>query len=260
MPPHLPQPRVLLLALCAGLTGILAMAADPAAPAARPALPRTAARIAAGQSVTIVLYGDSISEVGRSASWHGGASKPEANWGPVLAAMLQDAHPGASFRVKHFGVGGHNSYEGLGRLDYLAPFEPDLVLVAFGANDCGYHFLEPAATALALKSLVEGIRARYQADVVLVGSGGDDPAKPFFRHLAETLAATRQTAADTRTPYVDIRSAILAVSSDDGHAWADYHLMAGNCHPNDAGHRIWAQTAFTVIQQALAATPAQQAD
>jgi lysophospholipase L1-like esterase len=216
-----------------------------------PALPRLAAKIAAGETVTVVLYGDSISEVGRSPTWFGGASKAEANWGPVLATMLAEAYPQATFTVKHFGIGGQNSYEGLGRLDGLGPLEPDLVLVAFGANDCGYHYLLPEETGQALKALVEGIRARYQADVVLVGTGGDDPVQPAFRHLAETLAATAAAARETATPYVDLRTPILA-ATENGKRWADYHTAVGNCHPNDAGHRLWARSAFAVIRAVLA--------
>jgi len=245
--------RALWIALAAILIMETTMADEPRAEA--PVLPRVAAKLAAGEPVTVVLYGDSISEVGRSATWFGGASEATANWGAVLVGLLGDAYPKSRITVKHYGIGGQNSYEGLGRLDGLGPLAPDLVLVAFGANDCGYHYLLPEETGLALKTLVTGIRGRYQADVVLVGSGGDDPEQPQFRHLAETLAATAAVAAETGVPYVDTRSPILA-ATDNGRKWADFHTMAGNCHPNDAGHRLWAQAAFAVIQRALQNAPA----
>ena len=37
---------------------------------------------------------------------------------------------GKPMDVAHFAIGGQNAYEGLGRLDWLKPLEPDLVLVA----------------------------------------------------------------------------------------------------------------------------------
>jgi lysophospholipase L1-like esterase len=213
-------------------------------------LTRTQHLLAESRPVRVVLYGDSISEVGRTPSWHGGATAPALNWGACLGQLLTARYPGSAFPVAHFAIGGQNSYEGLGRLDGLAAFSPDLVLVAFGANDCGYHFLLPEETQLALTTLVQGIRARVDADCVLVGTGGDNPRHPGFRHLAETLAAQRQAAQELSVPYVDIRQAVLTATAD-GARWADCHLAADNCHPNDAGHRLWAECAYAVITAAL---------
>ena len=157
-------------------------------------LSRVQKLIAGKQPVRVVLYGDSISEVGRSPAWNGGATAPDRNWGAQLARRLAQAWPDTAFTVAHFGIGGQNSYEGLGRLDGLGPFKPDLVLVAFGANDCGFHYLLPEETLLALSGLASEVRIRYGADVLLVGTGGDNPLKPSFRHLDETVAAQRQAA------------------------------------------------------------------
>ncbi len=240
--------------LLAWLVMTAVVAAEPAAANAKEAkpamLPRTHQLIAARQPVRVVLYGDSISEVGRSPNWHGGATAPGANWGAVLGQRLGAAYPGVAFPVHHFGIGGQNSYEGLGRLDGLAAFKPDLVLVAFGANDCAYHFLLPAETKLALTALATGIRERYGADVVLVGTGGDNPLAPFFQHLAETVAAQRAAAEAARVPFVDLRTAMMAATAN-GQRWAEYHVNAGNCHPTDAGHAVWAAAALAVIREAL---------
>lgn len=213
-------------------------------------LSRTTQRIAAKKPLRVVLYGDSISEV--KPGWNGGASTPEANWGAVLCKRLAVAYPDSTFTVHSFAIGGQNSYEGLGRLDGLEAFHPDLVLVAFGANDCGYHFLLPEETQLALTTLVDAIRTRFAADVVLVGTGGDNPLRPFFDHLDETLEAQHRVAAAAGIPFVDVRNAILA-ATENGIRWAEFHLAEGNCHPNDAGHAVWAGAALKVIAPALAA-------
>jgi lysophospholipase L1-like esterase len=211
-------------------------------------LPRTRRLVAERKPVRVVLYGDSISEV--KPGWSGGASAPSNNWGAVLVKRLGETYPGSAFSIHHFSIGGQNTYEGLGRLDYLEPMKPDLVLVAFGANDCGYHFVEPEETKLALATLVAEIPRRFEADVVVVGTGGDDPRQPFFRHLDETLAAQRAVATEANVPFVDVRSPILAATGN-GERWADFHTLAGNCHPTDKGHRVWAEAAIQAVQKAL---------
>lgn len=216
-------------------------------------LPRMQRLIAEKKPVRIVAYGDSISEV--KPGWNGGAKSPAANWAAVLVNRLGDQHPGSDFTLRHFAIGGHNTYEGLGRLDGLEAHAPDLVLVAFGANDCCHHFLEPDETKQALVALVTDIRTRFAADVVVVGTGGDNPRKPFFRHLDATLAAQRAAAAAAGVPFVDVRAAILAATAGGDH-WADFHLFADNCHPNDAGHAVWADAALRTIEAGLASPAA----
>ncbi len=211
-------------------------------------LPRTRQLIAEKKPVRVVLYGDSISEVKKG--WNGGAKTPESNWGAVLVKKLHATYPDSAWSVHHFAIGGQNSYEGLGRLDWLEPFKPDLVLVAFGANDCGYHFLIPEETQLALTTLAGEIRKRFGADVVLLGTGGDNPLRPFFRHLDETLEAQRLAAAAADAPFVDLRNAVLR-ATENGIRWSDFHLAEGNCHPNDAGHAVWAEAAFNVLRSLL---------
>ena len=153
----------------------------------------------------------------------------------MLVKRLGEAYPGSTFTFHPFGIGGQNSYEGLGRIDALEPLKPDLVMVAFGANDCCHHYLMPEETQLALTTLATEIRKRFGADVVLVGTGGDNPLKPFFRHLDETVAAQRQAATDAGVPFVDMRKAMLDATKN-GKRWGEFHWGEANCHPIDSGH------------------------
>lgn len=211
-------------------------------------LSRTRQLIAEKKPVRVVLYGDSISEVKKG--WNGGAKTPEQNWGAVLVKKLQETYPGSAFSVHHFAIGGQNSYEGLGRLDGLEAFKPDLVLVAFGANDCGHHFLIPEETKLALTTLATEINKRFGVDVILVGTGGDNPLKPFFRHLDETLKAQKEAAAEAKVPFVDMRAGILA-ATENGQRWAEFHFNADNCHPTNKGHEVWAEAVLAGIRSFL---------
>lgn len=237
--------------VCCLLGAMSLYAAEPAAinPKENPGmLPRTKQLVAEKKPVKVVIYGDSISEVKKG--WNGGAKTPESNWGAVLVKRLGETYPDSKFSVQHFGIGGQNSYEGLGRLDALEAFKPDLVLVAFGANDCCHHYLIPEETKLAQTTLATEITKRFGADVVLVGSGGDNPLKPFFKHLDETLAAQRAAAAEAKVPFVDMRAAVLAVT-DNGKRWGEFHFGEDNCHPTDKGHVVWAEAALKIIQESI---------
>jgi lysophospholipase L1-like esterase len=208
-------------------------------------LERVAQRLTRGQPVSVVAYGDSISEVGRTSHWFGGAASPQCNWAAVLVARLRQRFHRSRFNLAHFGIGGQNAFEGLGRLDWLGTLPalggeaPDLVLLEFGANDCGHHHLPPEATGEAIAALIDGVRARHGADVGVLGLAGDNPLQPRFRHPDETAEAIRRTAQEKGAPYADLRAAILR-ATEDGRRWSDFHLAPDNCHPNDAGHDVWA--------------------
>jgi len=209
------------------------------------------ARLAAGKPVRVLCYGDSISEVGRHERWHGGASKPTNNYGHLLVNKLAEASPEATFEVDFFAIGGQNTYEGLGRVLQLREYEVDLVLLAFGTNDCNHHYLLPEQTRQAMAELIAQTRRLGEHDVVVLGTGGDNPEAPFFKiRPGPIVAATAAAAKAKGARFVDIRGAILA-ATEDGERWADFHLNRENVHPNDAGHEVWAETIFAALQAEL---------
>ena len=212
---------------------------------------RVISRLTGGKTVRIVAYGDSISEVGRTPNYFGGATSAEMNWAQQLGRLLWKGF-GKPMDIAHFAIGGQNAYEGLGRLDWLKPLEPDLVLIAFGANDCGFHYLPPEATALAVGSMIEGVRARHQADVLVVAPGGNNPVgdQSKWQHVEETVAALRKVSAEKNAPLADVRATILK-ETDNGAQWAKYHNGPEDCHPNDAGHGLWARVVFETMKPQL---------
>ena len=74
-----------------------------------------------GDSNTIGHLGD------KSDKQHG------ANWPQYLPEHLHV--PGKRIVVVNAGVWGYTSFQGVGRLQQVLPYQPDLVLVCFGAND-----------------------------------------------------------------------------------------------------------------------------
>lgn len=216
-------------------------------------LQRTKNKLAAGETVRVIAYGDSISTSNTfsSGDYHGGASTHDAWYGKVLERLLAQRLGSGKFVVESFGVGGHNSYEGVGRVDYLSLLRPDLVLVAFGANDAGWHVLPPEATHTALLRLVECTQYLYQSDIVMVIPGGINPLNDVWEHSEETLDAIRRVAVDRKLPCADVRAAVLA-ATEQGKRWAEFHHGLTDCHPTDAGHAVWAKAIFDVLVQEIA--------
>jgi lysophospholipase L1-like esterase len=215
-----------------------------------PMLTRVTERLKRNQAVRIVCYGDSISNAGRMQDYHGGASCFENNWGQQLWNLLLKEFPQKKIVVENFGIGGQNAYEGLGRMDGLGRYNPDLVLIEFGANDCGWHELPPSATALAIRTMVQGIRHNHGADIVVLGVGGDNPKQPKMQHIEETLEAVRTVASETSAPFVDIRAAVLK-ATNNGEKWEQYHNGLQDCHPNDKGMTVWAEAVFEVLKREI---------
>jgi len=209
-------------------------------------LPRFIHKLRTGQLVSIVAYGDSISEVGRTPRWYGGASTGDRNWAQQLGGILRRRYRDSSLLVHNFGIGGQNAYEALGRIDWLKPLSPDLVLIEFGANDCGWHPLPPECTEAAMATLIEWAREQTGADIAVLGLAGDNPRNSTMQHQDETRAVIRSVAQSAATPYIDLRTAML-IATDSGERWDEFHASAADCHPNDKGHRVWAEAVASAL-------------
>jgi lysophospholipase L1-like esterase len=146
-------------------------------------LPRLAARLGAGEPVTIVA-------VGSSSTAGAGASSPAASYPSRLAAELTALFPESSIRVVNRGVNGEEAPQMIARFDSEVISEkPDLVLWQVGTNALlRDHPLAPAGLLIR-----DGVRMLKQAgaDVVLV-----DPqfapkviAKPDVETLVDMIAA-----------------------------------------------------------------------
>lgn len=124
------------------------------------ALPRLAARLAAGDPVTIVA-------VGSSSTAGAGASSEAASYPSRLAVELGTLFPGRSIRVVNRGVNGEEAPQMIARFDSEVISEkPDLVLWQVGTNALlRDHPLVPAG--LLIRDGVRMLKAAG-ADVVLV--------------------------------------------------------------------------------------------
>jgi acyl-CoA thioesterase-1 len=100
----------------------------PAFTAIDAALDRTAARIAAGKSLTILA-------IGSSSTLGVGASDPAMSYPSRLEHMLKDAFPTLAIKVVNDGRSGQDAGEELGRLSRdIAAARPDLAIWQIGTN------------------------------------------------------------------------------------------------------------------------------
>ncbi len=140
--------------------GIDRCSASAALTTLRMPLPRTAARLIEGKSLTIVALGS-------SSTYGTGASRRKYAYPNRLAALLQARFPSVRIRVLNRGVGGElgQSTEQRIAADVL-PERPDLVIWQVGTNDV-LHDLEPDALIATVRAGIAQIR-RSGADVMLM--------------------------------------------------------------------------------------------
>ena len=110
-----------------------------------------------GEVRTIVALGDSLTA---------GYGLPQADAFPVQLEAALNAN-GHKVRVINSGVSGDTSAGGLSRTDWALADNPDLVIVALGANDALRGF-EPEQTRKNLATILDKIRLKG-AKVLLAG-------------------------------------------------------------------------------------------
>ena len=98
-----------------------------------------------GCNVTIVAYGDSITA----------GYAVRRGFPTFWKEMLVHKYPGVRIELISSGISGDTTMDGLARLDWaVLSYEPDLVTINFGINDCVYGLGVEEFEALFLAALV----------------------------------------------------------------------------------------------------------
>jgi len=209
---------------------------------AKERLPRTTARLAAKEPLTIALLGDSISTGCNASGW---AKVPpfQPPWQNLLVRRLEAVY-GSKIELKNHAVGGTGSAWGVQSVGKVVESAPDLVVLAFGMTDAGG--LDADAYRANLQKMVEAVRkARPAAEFVLVATMLANPDWTALRH--ERFPQYREALASLRGPGVEL--------ADLTSFWAEFHRhkrdwdLTGNGvnHPNDFGHRVYAQVLSSLL-------------
>lgn len=205
-------------------------------------LPRTIAKLRSGEPITVGVSGDSISAGGNAS----GPMKapPGMPAFPELVAAQLELHYGSKVELKNRAVGGWTAQNGSDDLNELLAVNPDLVIIAYGMNDVGYR--NPDLYRQTIASMLDRIHhANPAAEVILVSTmlGNPQwtatPAEMFppYRDALASLTATGIGLADVTALWQQLltRKETLDVIGN------------GVNHPNDFGHRIYAQAILAML-------------
>jgi lysophospholipase L1-like esterase len=197
------------------------------------------------QPVTLCALGDSIT-AGGNASKLTGVEPFQPCYGELVALGLERAY-GIEVSFQNFGVGGWTSEQGVADIERVTTgSKPDLAIIAFGMNDaCGEGM---ARFAPNIRGMMEAIKAAApEAEFVLVApmlpnAEWDAPKMenfPLIREALAKLCGKGAILADLTSVWADLlkRKACLDLTGN------------GLNHPNDFGHRIYAQTILALLVQ-----------
>lgn len=215
---------------------------------------RTRALFAKGGRAMIVVYGDSITQIG--GDWNGGASDTQHNWAMLLPSLITARHPSAKPNVNARGLGGNVVYNGLCRVPQpeLADMDASLYLIEFGTNDVGRAWVSPERYTQGLREFVQTLIVYSDADIALVTTG---PMPGAARDPAEYHKALTTVAAEYKLPVVDMTEAVNRALA--GRDFTTLHLgsepgrQKTDAHPNTAGHQVWAEATVNALEKAVGA-------
>ncbi len=205
-------------------------------------LPRTIGRLRAGERVVVGVSGDSIS-AGGDASKLAGAEPHQPPFADLVAAQLRASYPG-EIVLKNRAIGGWSIANGNQDLDKLLAEKPDLIIMAYGMNDVGRR--DPAWFKDQAKQFIARVRSEARhAELILVTpmlgtvEWVHTPREMFFKYRDELAPMTGP-------------GIVLADVTEIWHELLrrkhDLDLTGnGLNHPNDYGHRLYAQTILSLL-------------
>ena len=205
-------------------------------------LPKTRKKLSAGEPLKLGVSGDSIS-TGLDASHTANANPDQGGYIELVAAQLEHDFPG-KVQVANRSVPGWSVANGLEDADKLLESQQDLVIIAYGMNDVGRR--DPQWFHDRLQELIQKVQKRCPgAEIILVspmlGNGEwiHTPAEMFSKYseVMQSLVGPGVALADVTAVWT----------------WMNRHKhfldMTGNGlnHPNDFGHRLYAQCILQLL-------------
>ena len=206
------------------------------------------ARLRAKQPVKFVLLGDSIS-TGADASALSKVAPNQPGY-PELVAQGVEKRFGAKVTLVNLSKGGMDSKWGVSQVPAVIAEKPDLFLIAFGMNDASGD-RKPEEFARITQQIFQPVREAFPECPVLLIS--PMTANPEWSHSAPAFYPQYATAlAGLTGPGIglaDVTKTWTAYLSRK-----NYLDLSGNGlnHPNDFGHRIYADVILAVIGESKA--------
>jgi lysophospholipase L1-like esterase len=213
----------------------------PAAPA--PALSQVRTKLSRHQPIKLVVLGDSIS-MGYNASELSDVAPRQAGYVGLVAEGLRRKF-GATVTVVNLSVAGKSTNWGVGQAERAIAENPDLFICAFGMNDASER--RPVSEyAENIRKIAAAVRtARPACDVVLVSPMSANPE--WTKAAPELYGAYAECLSSLTGPGVAL--------ADVNRIWRFLLTrkrpldLSGNGinHPNDFGHRVYADVVLATI-------------
>ncbi|MCF7917866.1 arylesterase [Candidatus Gracilibacteria bacterium] len=168
-------------------------------------------------SGVIVVFGDSLT------AGHG--VEEQQNYPALLQFRLnQEGYP--HYNVLNFGIDGDTTKDGLERTETLFEHQPEIVIVALGANDA-FQRVPLEETRKNLKKILEKIQ-NHKAKIILAGIV--PPPTRGFSYIGAFEEMYKELAREF--------DAVLMPSLLSGVMLRSEYNLSDNIHPNPAGYRI----------------------
>ncbi len=168
--------------------------------------------------------------LGGSITCGASASKYENSWAPLVFERLSERLGGEN-RMINASISGTGSFLGAMRLsEHVLPYAPDITFVEFAVNDSGFAKESQDANVCALESIVRRLMAaNSEARIIFV----------YTTVRGQNAMATHHIVAEHYgIPEIDLQTPMLDEINSGRHVWDDFFCDAA--HPNDAGHRFYA--------------------
>ncbi|MGV3606755.1 MAG: SGNH/GDSL hydrolase family protein [Planctomycetaceae bacterium] len=211
----------------------------------RGSLPKTMKRLAEKQSLTIGVSGDSISH-GYNASAFTHASPDQPPYSNLVAGELARRF-GSSVQLHNRAISGWATTNGINDADKLIEAKPNLIIIAYGMNDVGRR--NPKLFEEEISKLVGKFQAALpESEIILVSTmlGNENwthsPREMFPKYREVLFAQAKEgvAVADMTTLWEKLLS-----------KKRDFDLTGnGVNHPNDFGHRLYAQIVLELFGKA----------
>ena len=210
--------------------------------------PRTHAKLKSGEGLHILFYGDSIT-YGCNASGVSEKEKPlpqMPGYGGLVATFLKETY-GCPITYTNTAVCGHNSRQGLDEVESrVIAHAPDLVVLAFGANDRAPFTLAEHETCA--REMITRIHAALpNTEILLVSPITPNPEIEWWCGEQHTEFWKGHKRLAEEFPFV--AQANVTLLHLDVLKRKRYFDLTGNNvnHPTDFLHRIYAQTVLAAI-------------
>lgn len=215
-------------------------------------LPKTLARLRAGQPLSIAVSGDSISQ-GYNASGFSGAPPGMPPYPDLVAAQLEQTF-GTPVTLRNRAIAGWSVDQGAADLDKLLAENPELIIIAYGMNDVGRRDPERFKTQIA--DMLRRIEAAGKDIEVILAAPMIGNTQ--WRHTPrEMFPQYRDALASLVKPGVALAD-LTSIWSEMLKRKREVDLTGnGVNHPSDFGHRIYAQSILALLVAPVAPAKAE---